>query len=429
MSRINRWVGVGVAVYVLTGLSSAGAQDVTVAHQHEAGHEHGATGPVAVDEVSGTAWLPTGLPMFAWHQQAGGWMVMTHGNAFVQYVRDAGPRGHEQFGSTNWVMLMAQRPVRSGQLTLKGMVSVEPWTIGGCGYPDLLASGERCQGRAIHDQQHPHDALMELAASYSRPIRGQLSWQVYGGIAGEPALGPVAFPHRPSSTGNPLAPISHHWLDATHVTFGVVTAAVSGPRWKAESSVFNGREPDEDRTDVDYGRLDSFSGRLSLLARPGLVLQVSGGHLKDVEPAHDGGGAATDLTRVTASAVWHRARANGGWLASTVAWGMNRSDGVATHAVLAETHLALRAQDAIFGRVEVVGKDGHDLAVEPEGAIQTLAKLQAGYTRYLPVVSGLQTGLGIEGSAGVVPATLRAVYGSRLNGGLAVFLSLRPRPH
>ena len=142
MLAINRWIGVATALCVLADLSSARGQDVAPVHQHEAQHEHGASGPSLVEDVSGTGWLPGAVPMYAWHRQAGSWMVMTHGNAFVQYVRDAGPRGHEQGGSTNWLMVMATRPASGGQLALRGMISAEPWTVGGCGYPDLLASGE-----------------------------------------------------------------------------------------------------------------------------------------------------------------------------------------------------------------------------------------------------------------------------------------------
>ena len=105
-----------------------------------------------------------------------------------------------------------------------------------------------CEGDTIHDRQHPHDLFMELAADYDRPLRGSLRWQVYAGLAGEPALGPISFPHRASAIANPVAPIAHHWLDATHITFGLVTAGVYDRRWKGELSLFNGREPDEERT-------------------------------------------------------------------------------------------------------------------------------------------------------------------------------------
>ena len=205
---------------------------------------------------SGTSWLPDETPMYAVHRQAGQWTLMAHGNAFLQYLYESGDRGSDQAGSINWLMGMADRPIGSGHLGFRGMISLEPWTIRGCGYPDLLATGEECRGTAIHDRQHPHDVFMELAATYDRPLSGNVRLQLYGGPVGEPALGPTAFPHRTSAMSNPLAPITHHWFDATHITYGVVTAGVYGARWKGEASVFNGREPDETRTDFDFGALD-----------------------------------------------------------------------------------------------------------------------------------------------------------------------------
>lgn len=216
-------------------------------------------------EGSGTAWLPDASRMYAVHGQRGAWELMAHGNAFVQFLNDAGDRGQDQFGSVNWVMGMAHRNVGAGRLGLRGMFSLEPATVRGCGYPDLLATGERCNSQPIRDRQHQHDLFMEVAAMYDRPLRGTVRWQVYGGPAAEPALGPVAYPHRLSAMPNLLAPITHHWLDATHITFGVMTASVYGNRWKAEASAFNGREPDEQRTDFDLAPLDSVSGRVSFL--------------------------------------------------------------------------------------------------------------------------------------------------------------------
>ena len=168
--------------------------------------------------------------MYGVEVPAGQWAVMLHGNVFVQFLNEGGNRAAQQGGSINWAMAMARRRAGSGRVGLRAMFSLEPWTIRGCGYPDLLATGEVCNGEPIHDRQHPHDLIMELAAEYSRPLRGATRWQIYGGLVGEPALGPAAYPHRMSSMPNPLAPISHHWLDATHITFGVVTAGVSARR-------------------------------------------------------------------------------------------------------------------------------------------------------------------------------------------------------
>src|SRR5258705_4248701 len=101
---------------------------------------------------------------------------------------------------------------------------------------------------------------MELSAEYDGPLGGGTRWQLFGGPAAEPALGPVAYPHRISAMPNPIAPIAHHWFDSTHVSFGVITAGVYGGRWKIESSAFNGREPDERRKNLDLGPLDSVAG-------------------------------------------------------------------------------------------------------------------------------------------------------------------------
>src|SRR4029079_5514565 len=165
---------------------------------------------------------------------------------FLTYLQEFAPehRGSHQANSTGWLMGMARRPAGRGMVGAKVMLSAEPLTVPGCGYPDLLATGELCDGDGLHDRQHPHDLFMEVAGEYERPFASRLglTWRVYGGPAGEPAPGPTPVPHRASSGSNPVAPISHHWLDATHISFGVVTGGVAGPRWRAEASAFNGRE-------------------------------------------------------------------------------------------------------------------------------------------------------------------------------------------
>jgi hypothetical protein len=305
------------------------------------------------------------------------------------------------------------------------MVSLEPWTIRGCGYPDLLASGEVCRGEAIHDRQHPHDLFMELAVTYDRPLAGAVRLQLYGAPVGEPALGPVAFPHRLSATSNPIAPITHHWFDATHIADGVVTAAIYGNRWKTEASVFNGREPDEHRTGLDFGALDSWSGRLWWLPTKQWALQVSAGRLKEAEAGHDGG-PRVDVNRSTASATYHHRFPSGTIWASTVGWGRNAEpDSHATNALLAETSFTIRERETWFGRFELSQKSDHDLATDVPGLFK-VGKLQVGYTRHLPAWHGWKPGLGGSVSAGVVPDSLKALYGSRVNLGFGVFVTVRP---
>jgi hypothetical protein len=241
------------------------------------------------------------------------------------------------------------------------------------------------------------------------------------GRRGEPALGPVAFPHRLSAFANPIAPITHHWLDSTHVSFGVATAGVYGQRWNAEASVFNGREPDDARTDFDFGALDSWSGRLTFLPSSRWALQLSGGHLREAE-AHDG--LRADVDRVTASATYHRRQAHRMW-ANTIAWGRNAAEGEqATNAFLAETSLTFAERHAWFGRFEVADKPGHDLAAD-EVDEAVVSKLQGGYAHYLEPRRGLTAGFGAAVSAAIVPATLEAEYGSRVNPGVTVYFTLR----
>jgi hypothetical protein len=265
---------------------------------------------------------------------------------------------------------------------------------------------------------------MEVSASYDAPIAGSVRWQAYGGPAGEPALGPAAYPHRLSAMANPLAPMSHHWLDATHISFGVITGGVYGARWKAEASVFNGREPDEARTNVDFGALDSVSGRLWFLPTPRLALQVSAGRLKEAEQSL-GGSPRADVSRTTASATYHRTAEAGIW-ATTVAWGRNDESGHGSNALLLETNLTLHDRDSWFGRFEAASKTAHDLGVAETADDFALAKLQGGYTRYGRAWKGLKPGAGVSLSAGFVPERLKSAYGSRVNFGLGVFLTLRP---
>ena len=422
MRFVSRLTGV-TWVVLLSGVRFAAGQD-----PQPIGHDMAAM----ARDGSGTSWLPDSSPMYMVHAQRGPWMLMGHQNVFLQFLHESGNRGSNQTGSINWVMGMAERNVATGHLQLRGMFSLEPWTVRGCGYPDLLASGERCGGESIHDRQHPHDLAMELSAAYDAPLAGTTRWQVYGGPAGEPALGPVAFPHRVSAMPNPVAPISHHWFDSTHVSFGVVTGSVYGRRWKAETSAFNGREPDEDRRDINFAALDAVSGRLWLLPSANLALQVSAGRLKEAE-AGEGAEPRRDVTKTTASATYHRVGDRSVW-ASTIGWGRNSELDHGTNALLAETNVTLGDRDTWFGRFEVVGKTAHDLGIEQPVQVcmhcidqetSTLTKMQGGYTRYVDS-AGFRAGLGAVLSASIVPEDLRSAYGSRVNSGVGVFLTLRP---
>ena len=391
-------------------------------------------GPLGVSmtrEGSGTSWLPDVSPMYAIPATAGPWLFMLQGNAFLQYLDEGSERGDEQLGSINWAMGMAHGPLAGGNLTARLMMSAEAATVGKCGYPDLQATGEFCHGQRLHDRQHPHDLFMEIAASYEHAITDGLAFQLYGGPVGEPALGPTAYPHRPSALPNAIAPMSHHWLDATHISFGVATAGLYGRRWKLEGSIFNGREPDEDRYDIDLDHLDSYSGRIWFLPSERWALQASVGRLVDVEPAHDGE-PAESLTRPTASVTYHRQFGPESIWASTIAWGSNIEKTTTTNAVLAETNLTLGERDVVFARAEVTQKTGKDLALEDVPGLEerkfTLGKLALGYTRQFGPIASLLPGIGGGLSLDLIPAGIRQFYGERVAAGVAVYISLHPAP-
>ena len=417
----------GAAIGVVLTCGSASAQDAAQTVDARAAPDMRAM----AREGSGTSWLPDSSPMYMVHRQNGPWMLMAHENAFLQYLHESGEREAHQTGSINWLMGMAQRPVGRGHVALRGMVSFEPFTIRGCGYPDLLASGELCDGEKIHDRQHPHDLFMEIAAEYDAPLTGNTRWQLFGGPAGEPALGPVAYPHRISAMPNPIAPITHHWFDSTHVSFGVITGGIYSTRWKVETSAFNGREPDENRKDFDLGALDSVSGRVWFLATSNLALQLSAGRLKEAE-AGEFSEPRRDVKKATASATYNRAYQRSVW-ATTVGWGRNSELDHATHAVLAESVVTRADRDTWFGRFEIASKTAHDLGIpSPLACIAcidrrtfTVTKLQGGYSHYL-AAGAFRPGVGVVVSAGFVPESLRAVYGSRVNPGIGVYLTVRP---
>jgi hypothetical protein len=424
------------------------AQPADVPREQQDHQHHAAPAPVplfSAREASGTAWLPDETPGYGFHRQWRGWDVMLHGHAVAQFLYEPGERhrtggfSEAEFGSVNWGMAMARRQVGAARVGVRAMVSLESWTIAGCGYISYLSTGEICDGDTIHDRQHPHDFLMELAAEYDRPVRGSLRWQVYGGLSGEPALGPAGFPHRTSAAVNPIAPIAHHWLDATHITFGVITAGVYDRTWKLETSLFNGREPDEDRAGVELEPLDSFSARLTWLPTPRVAWQVSSGRLHEAEPAFPPD-PRVSVARTTTSITWHAPRGDGGVWATTLAYGLNREGAhvhggvvgstLRLHAGLLESTLTLGGGHTAFGRAELVGMPAHELhAHEYDGLVFTVAKLQAGYVRQLPAWRGLTAGVGGSATVSLLPEALRSRYGGRAAPGFALFLTVRPPSH
>src|SRR5205814_4495851 len=207
-------------------------------------------------EASGTSWQSKAARHEGVHFRLGAWMIMLHGFADGVYDNQGGPRGDTKVFSNNMGMAMAQRSLGPGSLGLRAMLTLEPATIGKEGYPLLLQTGETADGRTpLIDRQHPHDLFMELAGTYSISS-GNRSLFVYGGLPGEPALGPPAFMHRFSGVNLPVAPITHHWLDSTHIAYGVLPGGAVTDRLQVEASACRGRQPAENRGDIEPPKLD-----------------------------------------------------------------------------------------------------------------------------------------------------------------------------
>ena len=314
---------------------------------------------------SGTGWLPDESPMFGIMIMKPKWMHMFHYNLFLRYnnqdLAHEGIRGDEDFDIPSWFMMMGQRKMGGTNLFhYSAMISFDPFLVGEQGYPLLFQTGESYNGQPIVDHQHPHDLFSELSVSLSHAFTPKSDLFVYLGYPGEPALGPIAFMHRTSALDNPNSPLNHHWLDATHITFGVATLGLRVGQLKLESSLFTGREPDENRYDFDKPKFDSWSTRVSLNPSPSWALQVSSGFLKNPELLHP----EEDIYRTTASAVYTNSMNDHHTFSSTLAWGLNNtSENLQQHAFLAEAAWKMH-QVTVYGRYDYTQKSAAELALE-----------------------------------------------------------------
>lgn len=360
-------------------------------------------------EASGTSWVPDSTPMEGWHGSSGEWTGMLHGYVDAVYNDQGGDRGDSQAYSQSMLMGMAQRPVGdNGTFGVRTMLSLDP-LMGKSGYPLLLQTGETADGvDHLVDRQHPHDLFMELAATYSYRFTGDRSAFLYVGYPGEPALGPPTFMHRFSGQYIPEAPIDHHWLDSTHITFGVATTGYVWDDWKLEVSSFTGREPDQFRYNFDNPKFDSQSARLSWNPTDNWSLQVSRGHVESPEQLEPG----MDVTRTTASAIYNLPLGDDNW-ATTVAWGRNDNNpGRTLDAWLVESAYQIEGTHTFFTRAERADKDELFEAPDPlAGRAFTVNKLSAGYLYQVPTTTHVKLGVGGLVSAYALPNALEPAYG------------------
>lgn len=369
-------------------------------------------------EGSGTSWLPESSPMFMKSlPNLGRYSVSLMGFGTLNYSDSGGRRGDGRFYSNSMPMLMARRETGGGIIGINLMGSLDPVFNGQYGYPDLFQTGETAHGNKLVDYQHPHDLLSELTISYSRPIGGGLNAFVYGGPVGEPALGGPTFAHRPSGMDVPEAPISHHWFDSTHISWGVVTLGLNSPKWQLEGSVFNGHEPDENRYSPDPIALNSASTRVTYNPSRNLSFNTSYGYLNEPESTEPG----EDQRRLTAAAIYSLPLRGGDNLSLTAAFGRNFTHhGESDAKILEGTYY--RGRDSLFLRYENVDKD--ELVGVPEGSY-SVNKVLFGGIKNVSTRGGFDFGVGGYAGLYAFPGSLDRYYGSTPVT-LGIFLRIRP---
>jgi hypothetical protein len=365
-------------------------------------HEHAATGAnpdpmAAMDEME---------PMDHW-------MTMLHGYVFLNENRQGGSSGDRSFESQNHVMAMAMRGAWGGKLFLLGTFSLEPATVPPQGSPQLFQRGETYHQALLVDRQHPHDLFVQLGAAWERPLSPAVKLRLYLAPVGEPALGPVAYPHRLSASENPTAPLSHHNQDSTHIAADVATVGITASIVTLEGSAFHGREPDENRWNIDQGRIDSYSGRVTVRLLPELSLQVSSGHLEHPEAIEEG-----NQTRSTASITYQKTTP-GGFLTATAVTGRNLTAAGPEWGSLLEWTWKFARSNFFYGRIEAVDRDLYELTFKrqrPEDVAPRRTRIDAatlGFVRNVRLLTEAETGIGGDLTFYRFDSRLDAVYGAR----------------
>ena len=377
---------------------------------------------------SGTSWVPDETPMFMYMVHGKNWMHMFHGSIFARYdeqdLFNKGSRGGHHFDAPNWFMYMAQRKVgNNGLFAINTMVSLDAFTVGAGGYPLLYQTGESYKGQKLVDRQHPHDLFDELSIAYTQHVAANTDVSLSVGMPGEPALGPPVFMHRLSAMNNPDAPLSHHYADATHITFGTATLGFRYKNVKLEGSVFTGREPDEHRYDFDKPGFDSYSVRLSVNPSKEWALQVSNGWLKSPEEAEP----EVNIQRFTASAIHTKMLGKDSYIATTVVYGQNSHNGKTQPAILLENSLQLN-KTAVYGRYEYVQKDADELdlnAAFPGNPNFNINAITIGTNYIVSTFKKTNLTMGLQATLNASPKSLNPLYGT-VPVGFQVYLRITP---
>ena len=418
-------------VIILAAAKSSRAQSAQEQTEHPMNMDHSGSadmnsaGMALMQQASGTSRNPGSAPQGMIVTKAAGWNLMFHGIVFLADTQQTGPRGADKLFSPNWFMGMAEHRVGEGSFVFRTMLSLDPATITRRRYPELFQTGETAFGIPITDGQHPHDLFMEVALEYAHPIGRKTMLNLYVAPIGDPALGPVAFPHRASASEIPQAALSHHLQDSSHIADEVFTLGVKRGIWGFEASGFHGGEPDENRWDFDAGAVDSWAGRISVTPSENWAAQVSIGRLRHPEAAEPG-----DIVRSTASVSYNKPFTQGNWATSLI-WGRNHKTAQARNinSYLLESTLQFRTMNYLSGRIELVDKD-ELFSNQPQlqqqlaataGSVFRIGAYTFGYTRDFKSISQLQTGFGANFTLYSTPSATKPFYGDHPAGFMIFF--------
>ena len=374
---------------------------------------------------SGTSWMPVSSTAYGRMWGRGDDMEMVQGVAFLRYTDTFGTRGTRRVNVPDFFMYMRTHPTSPAtQFGFQAMLSSDFLGVN-TGYPLIFQTGESLHGQPLHDVQHPHDLFSELSVSYSGALSRSTSAYLYLGYPGEPALGPPVFMHRELGYDYAPAPIGHHWQDATHIQFGVVTVGVAGTKFKIEGSTFTGREPNEVRTNFDPVHLDSYSARLSWNPNRYVAMQISSGYINSPEALDPN----VNVHRTTASIIYERPLGYDAFWTQTLVFGQNSdTPGPRSNSFLYETEYR-RDGNAIFARLEPIQKSGAELvlAAPLANTLYNVGGYTLGFIHDLPHPPGRTVlGLGLALTYDTKPASLNAYYGSGNPISFDIYLRARP---
>jgi hypothetical protein len=411
------------ALFLIPGFAQ---QSETHGHSKMAGHDMASmddgmqmneSGMYLMNMASGTSMNPQSWPMPMLAPRAESWNLMFMGQAYLVDTQQSGPRGADKLYAPNWFMGSAERALGGGSLMFQTMLSLDPATVTNRSYPLLFQTGETAYGKPLVDRQHPHDFLMGIGVHYAHPLGEGTMLQLYYAPVGDPALGPVAFPHRASAAELPQATLGHHWQDSTHIASNVATVAVKHKWVRLEASGFYGTEPNENRWNIDWGPMNSYSGRVSIFSGKNWMAQFSMGKLTAPEQ-HD----SENVVRTTASLHYTKALSGGNAWSASFIWGRNHKERD-TNSYLVEALYPLSKKNFLTGRAELVDKD----ELVAAGNTFRIGAYTAGYARDVVSFRSVETGVGANITAYTLPPAIKPYYGD-YPWGVSVYVRFRLRP-